>query len=187
MERPRDLSGQLLVAGPQLLDPNFRRTVVLLLDHGDDGALGVVLDRPTPVDLGRLLPGWEDVVSPPGGVFQGGPVGLDGAVGVATALPGVPWPSSVSRLTGPFGVVDLDADPTSVVGRVAGLRIFAGHAGWAKGQLEAEIDAGGWYVLPALPLDATTPTPERLWRQVLRRQGGELAIVSTFSEDPSLN
>lgn len=178
--------GDLLVAVPQLADPNFRRTVVLLLHHDDDGALGVVLNRPLTVDVGAVLPSWHDVVSEPATLFQGGPVGLDGALGVATLRAGRAEPEAVTRISTAFGLVDLDADPDGLAG-VLGLRVFAGHAGWGAGQLDAEVAAGDWYVVPALPSDATAPEPGSLWRQVLRRQGGAMAIVSTFPDDPRLN
>ncbi len=183
------LAGKLLVATPALADPNFRRTVVLVLRHDDEGALGVVLNRPVPVPTGEALPSWGDAVTPPATLFQGGPVGLDGALGVVTLVPaagGAPSPA-VDRLVGPFGLVDLEADPADGLPGVTGVRVFVGYAGWSADQLEAEVAAGDWYVLEALPGDATTPEPDQLWRRVLRRQGGTLAIVSTFPEDPTLN
>lgn len=181
-----ELAGKLLVATPGLLDPNFRRTVVLVLRHDDDGALGVVLNRPVAVPTGEALPAWHDAVTPPATLFQGGPVGLDGALGVATLVPGASS-EAVDPLVGPFGLVDLDADPADALSGVTGVRVFVGYAGWSGGQLEAEVAAGDWYVLDARPGDLTTPEPGLLWRRVLRRQGGALAIVSTFPEDPSLN
>ena len=180
------LAGKLLVATPGLGDPNFHRTVVLMLRHDDDGALGVVLNRPVPVPTGEALPAWAEVVTPPATLFQGGPVGLDGALGVVTLAPGGGG-TAVDRLAGPFGLVDLDTDPTLGLPGVTGVRVFVGYAGWSADQLEAEVAAGDWYVLGARPGDVTTPEPELLWRRVLRRQGGTLAIVSTFPEDPSLN
>jgi putative transcriptional regulator len=187
MAEDTSLAGRLLVATPALGDPNFRRTVVLVLRHDDDGALGVVLNRPVAIPTGDALPTWHDAVAPPAILFRGGPVGLDGALGVVTFVPeaGVASPA-VDRLVGPFGLVDLDADPDGLRG-VTGARVFVGYAGWSAGQLEEEVAAGDWYVLDALPGDVTTPEPELLWRRVLRRQGGTLAIVSTFPEDPSLN
>ncbi|NNH06508.1 YqgE/AlgH family protein [Cellulomonas fimi] len=181
------LSGRLLVAKNRLLDPNFHRTVVLLLDHGHEGAFGVVLNRPVDVDVDVVLPAWQEAVCVPSTLFQGGPVGLDGAIGVVTAPPGARLPGTVDRLVGPFGLVDLDSDPAELDGLVTGVRVFAGHAGWGPGQLEAEVEEGSWYVLDAESTDAVTPEPELLWRRVLRRQGGDLAIVSTFAEDASLN
>lgn len=180
------LAGQLLVATPGLIEDTFRRTVILLLRHDDDGALGLILNRPLEVETGEALPAWQDVVTPPVNLFQGGPVGLDGALGLATLTPSADGPT-VGRIVGPFGLVDLDADPADGLPGVTGVRVFVGHSGWSGGQLEEEVAAGGWYVLPAQPGDALTPEPATLWRRVLRRQGGALAIVSTFPDDPSLN
>lgn len=187
MGQVRDLDGRLLVASPTLGDERFSRTVVLLLHHDDDGAFGVVLNRPLPVRVDAVLPAWQESVAPPGTLFQGGPVGLDGALGLVTVPEGAGLHEGVSRLAGPFGVVDLDSDPGAGPLGVTGIRIFAGHSGWSAGQLEREIAGGDWYVLDADPADALTPRPELLWRRVLRRQGGALAIVSTFPPDPSLN
>ena len=197
------LRGRLLVASPHLLDPNFHRTVVLVLDHTDDGAFGVVLNRPLQVEVDAVLPGWQDVVSRPDGLFQGGPVGLDGAIGLAIAAEPVAGLSTgaadgdglraepddhlVDRFTGVFGLVDLDADPTSVVGRVTGLRIFAGHSGWGARQLEEEIEEGAWFVVPSEPGDVCTPDPDTLWSRVLRRQGGDLALLAHYPPDLLLN
>lgn len=186
MGEVESLAGRLLVATPGLGDPNFRRTVVLVLRHDDEGALGVVLNHPVPVPTADALPAWGDAVTPPATLFQGGPVGLDGALGVVTLVPSAGGPL-VDRLVGPFGLVDLDADPADGLPGITGVRVFVGYAGWSADQLEAEVAAGDWYVLEAQPGDVVTPEPELLWRRVLRRQGGALAIVSTFPEDPSLN
>lgn len=175
------------MATPTLVDPNFRRAVVLLLDHGENGALGLVVNRPLEVDVSAVLPAWQPYTSDPGRLFQGGPVELDSALGLV-AMPGdSPEPVGVRRLTGSLGLVDLDTPPEVVAAGVAGLRIFAGYTGWSDGQLEGEIDQGAWYVVGAESGDAFTDSPQTLWRRVLRRQGGDLALVSTFPEDPSLN
>jgi putative transcriptional regulator len=186
MAAPQSFAGRLLVATPRLLDPNFTRTVVLVLRHDDDGVLGVVLNRPLPMATGDVLPAWHDAVSPPARLFQGGPVGLDGALGLATLTPDTDS-LHVDRLVGPFGLVDLDADPADGLPGVEAVRVFVGHSGWSAGQLDEEVAAGDWYVLPVEPADATTPDPSTLWRRVLGRQGGDLALVSMFPEDPSLN
>jgi len=179
--------GRLLVSTPWLADPSFRRTVVLVLDHHEDGAFGVVLNRPTGVDVDAVLPGWQACAAEPSGLFEGGPVGLDSAIGVAVLPPDGRETPGVDVVVGRFGIVDLDADPAQVAARVVGARIFAGHSGWGGGQLEQELDDGGWYVVDAQPDDLVTPRPEQLWRRVLRRQGGNLAIVSLYPEDPRLN
>src|SRR5664279_4142717 len=179
MAAVRGLTGRLLVATPVLTDPNFRRAVVLMLDHSDEGGLGVVVNRPLEVDVSAVLPGWQPYATAPGRLFQGGPVALDSALGVVAVPGGSSEPNGVRRIIGSLGVVDLDAPPQLVVSGVAGLRIFAGYAGWSGGQLEAEIGDGAWYVVDAEARDPFSDSPERLWRQVLRRQRGELALVST--------
>lgn len=181
------LTGRLLVATPVLTDPNFARSVVLMLDHNEEGALGIVVNRPLEVDVSAVLPAWQPYATAPGRLFQGGPVALDSALGVV-AVPGDDEePVGVKRIIGSLGLVDLDVPPEIIAGGVAGLRIFAGYAGWGAGQLEEEIAQGAWYVVEAESRDAFTDTPQALWRQVLRRQRGDLAFVSTFPEDPSLN
>jgi putative transcriptional regulator len=181
------LVGRLLVATPVLDDPNFRRTVVLLLDHNDEGALGIVVNRPLEVDVSAVLPLWQPYATAPGRLFQGGPVALDSALGVV-AVPGDDAePVGVKRIIGSVGLVDLDIPPQIIVGGVAGLRIFAGYAGWGSGQLETEISDGAWYVVDAEARDPFTDSPDQLWRQVLRRQRGDLAFVSTFPDDPAMN
>lgn len=183
----RGLTGRLLVATPLLQDPNFRRTVVLLLDHGDEGAMGIVVNRPMTVDVSAVLPAWQPFATAPGRLFDGGPVGQDSALGVV-AVPGdTHEPQGVRRIVGSLGLVDLDTDPQAVARGVAGLRIFAGYAGWSAGQLENEIDEGAWYVVDAEARDPFSDEPDGLWRAVLRRQRGEIAYVSTYPDDPAMN
>ena len=184
--------GDLLVATPILLDPNFERTVVLLLDVDENGALGVVLNRPSPVPVGDVLPDWDDLASTPHVLFQGGPVSTDSALAVALlGGQGVPVgheePVGFRRLYGDVGIVDLDT-PTAIAGPAIGrLRVFAGYAGWGEQQLLSEIGGGSWYVLPSVPGDLFDDEPDGLWARVLRRQPGELAWVSTRPLDPTLN
>ncbi|HEX7186801.1 MAG TPA: YqgE/AlgH family protein [Actinomycetes bacterium] len=188
-----ELTGRLLVATPELGEGTFERSVVLVLDHDEDGALGVVINRPTPVDVAEVLPAWQPLASEPGVLFQGGPVALDSALGLAV-IPGRDEdeePLGWRRVVGRLGLVDLDTPPEVLAAGVTRLRIFAGYAGWAGGQLEDELREGAWYVVPASPgggfEDAFSTTPDTLWRTVLRRQGGDLAMVSTYLADPSLN
>lgn len=181
------MTGRLLVASPLLGDPNFAQAVILLIEHtADRGALGVVLNRPTPVDVAEVLPIWEPYASGPGVLFQGGPVGLDNALALA-AVPGSQEPLGWQRVTPGLGLVDLDAPPEVLAGELSAMRIFAGYAGWGRGQLEDEVAEGAWFVVPARPSDAFVDEPDSLWRAVLRRQGGDLAMLSTYVEDPSLN
>ncbi|MYV51783.1 YqgE/AlgH family protein [Streptomyces sp. SID3212] len=186
MTEVSSLTGRLLVATPALADPNFDRAVVLLLDHDEEGSLGVVLNRPTPVDVGDILESWADHAGEPGVVFQGGPVSLDSALGLAV-IPGDEGPLGWRRVYGAIGLVDLETPPELLVRALGSLRIFAGYAGWGPGQLEAELAEGAWYVVESEPGDVSSPRPEGLWRAVLRRQRGELAMVATYPDDPSLN
>jgi putative transcriptional regulator len=183
--------GDLLVATASLLDPNFERAVVLVLDLDENGALGVVLNRPSTVQVGEILPDWADHAAEPEVLFQGGPVSTDSALAVGASMSYDLDPNSepvgFRRLYDDVGIVDLDT-PTEIVGPVlTGLRIFAGYAGWGEEQLEAEIRSGSWYIVPSLPGDLFGSDPLGLWTRVLRRQPGELAWVSTQPADPTLN
>jgi putative transcriptional regulator len=185
-------AGRLLVATPMLSDPNFRRTVVLVVEHEpNEGTLGVVLNRPTEVSVGQVLEPWTDLASGPSVVFTGGPVAPTSALALARAN-GDGDPLGWRALdSGPemsrIGLVDLEAPPQVLAAEIGSLRVFAGYAGWGSGQLESEIEEGAWYVLPGRPADPFNADPERLWPEVLRRQGGELALVATFPDDPRLN
>jgi putative transcriptional regulator len=181
-------AGQLLVATPALVDPNFDHAVVLLLDFDENGALGVVLNRPSPVRVAEILADWAGAVDHPDVLFQGGPVSTDSALAVAMISPEEDSePVGFRRLFGETGIIDLDTPPELIVSVVAGLRIFAGYAGWGTQQLEAEIEEGSWYVVPSIPADLVGADPGGLWMRVLRRQPGELAWISTRPLDPTLN
>ncbi len=195
------LAGRLLVATPVIGDPNFHRTVVLLLEHGDGGALGVVINRPTDVRLDASLPGWDDLAAPPGVVFVGGPVEQTGAIGLGRPAPGAvpeevegesdvdaPWSPVLTPTAsvGPVATVDLTRDPAEVRG-IEALRVFVGYAGWGVGQLEGELDQDAWVVADARPGDLWSADPEGLWGRVLRRQGGTTAWLSLYPLDPSGN
>jgi putative transcriptional regulator len=184
---PGPLQGKLLVASPALADPNFSRTVVLLLAHGDQGGLGLVLNRSSVTGVASPLPQWEDLASSPAVVFVGGPVS-EGAICLARVKSEVSVPSSgFLPLRGTLGTVDLESDPAFVAPWIEKLRIFAGYAGWGPGQLEAEMGAGAWWAFDAEDDDIFSSEPDDLWKRVLRRQGGRWALVSAYPEDPSLN
>lgn len=151
------LRSRLLVASPSLTDPNFYRAVVLLIDHDDDGALGVVLNRPTEVSVGEPLPGWDLLAAEPAVVFSGGPVAPVTAVGIGLTADGV-------------GTLDLNQDPLEAAREVDAIRVFSGYAGWSAGQLEGEIDEGSWIVVDGMPDDVMSEEPEELWERVLERQ-----------------
>src|SRR5262245_12398823 len=136
-------AGRLLVATPALGDPNFARSVVLLLEHNSSGSLGVIINRPTELAVAEVLGSWSSLASRPDVVFQGGPVGLDGALALAAlggrAKVGDREPLGWKQVFGELGLVDLDTAPDRLSGEFAGLRIFAGYAGWAAGQLADEL------------------------------------------------
>lgn len=180
---------KLLVATPELTDPNFARTVVLVLEHSEEGALGVVLNRPTDSSIAASLPRWSELAAPPAVVFVGGPVQPDAAIGLARHVAAAPEPESIgyAPLFGDLGTVDLERAPDDVAPTVAAVRVFAGYSGWGPGQLDDELAASGWYVCDAVPDDVWTTRPDELWRAVLRRQRGPLRLVAGFPDDPSMN
>jgi putative transcriptional regulator len=180
------LRGRLLVATPTLYDPNFFRTVVLVLEHGEEGALGVVLNRPSQTAIGESLPNWASLASDPGVVFEGGPVSPDAAIGLAHAR-AADHTDGWAPLFGHLGTVDLARPPPELAVEVQNLRVFAGYAGWAPGQLDGEVESSGWFVLDAAPDDVFTSAPAGLWAAVLRRQRGRLAMFATAPAHPSLN
>ena len=181
--------GSLLVASPDLADPNFRRTVVYLIAHGDEGTVGVVLNRPSETAIHNVLPGWSGHASKPQAVFVGGPVQTSAAMCLGVCRPGVDPHrlASTARVTGPVVLVDLDADPDDLMGSLRGLRIFAGHAGWGAEQLADEVGEGAWYVLDGLPDDVLAGPRVDLWFRVLRRQPLPLALDAYHPGDLSRN
>ena len=181
--------GALLVAAPGLLDPNFRRTVVFVIDHRDSGTLGVVLNRQSEVAVVDVLPSWGRHTSRPQAVFVGGPVEQKTALCLAALRPGQQAGriSGVVGVRGPVALVDLDSDPDDLVPLLRGLRVFAGYSGWDGGQLADEIGRGDWMVMPALPDDVMVPPGIDLWGRVLRRQGMPLALLATHPVDVNRN
>jgi putative transcriptional regulator len=184
------LIGRLLVAAPRLIDPNFLRTVVLVCRHDEDGALGLVLNRLTSVTVGEALPGWVEPLAPPNVVFLGGPVQPEMAVGLGRLRPeyaGRPESEQWTPVDQRLGLVDLSGSPAGQVGALDRLRVFAGYAGWSAGQLDAEVASADWFVLPTEEEDPFTAGPGGLWRRVLHRQRGPVALFADFPPDPSLN
>jgi putative transcriptional regulator len=180
--------GSLLVAMPALSDPNFAGAVVYVLDHNDSGTLGVVLGRPSQVEIRDVLPGWCDLAVEPGVFHVGGPCETDTALCLAACPGETGEPAGLRRVAGDVYLVDLDADPDVLDPGVSGLRVFAGYAGWSPGQLAGEIAEGAWACVPGSPADVLSDLagPE-LWRAVLARQTGRLAVLSTAPADPSAN
>lgn len=183
----QSLTGHLLVATPALRDPNFERTVVLLVAHEAGGALGVVLNRPTEVPVSDVLGSWGTLAGQPAVLFEGGPVQPESAICLARARNRVARLAGFHRVSGLIGTVDLAGDPEKLTDQIEGLRVFAGYAGWSAGQLEQELESGSWFVFDALPGDAFMSRPDDLWPMVLRRQGGILAAVALYPSDPALN
>jgi len=181
------LVGHLLVATPALRDPNFERTVVLLVAHEEGGALGVVLNRATEVPVSEVLAGWGAIASEPAVVFEGGPVQPDAAICLARSRTTKGDSRGFSRVDGPIGTVDLTLDPETMRDELLEVRVFAGYAGWSPGQLEEEIATGSWLTFKALPGDPFTGRPDDLWAMVLRRQGGMYAAVALYPTDPTMN
>jgi putative transcriptional regulator len=170
------LRGRLLLAGPGLIDPNFFRTVVLVLEHSDEGALGVILNRPTDLAVRDALPSWGDTVSEPDVVFVGGPV----SPGTAIAIGRGP---DVEPVVGGFGMVDLDREP-DVFREV---RLFSGYAGWGPGQIEGELLEDAWLVLAPEPDDVATTDADDLWSTVLARQPHPLSLLALYPDEPAFN
>jgi putative transcriptional regulator len=177
------LRGQLLIASPALLDPNFRRSVVLVTEHTGEGAAGLVLNRPSPAPVAELVPELEPLVDDGEQVWVGGPVQTN-AVLVLGEFPD-PGDAAVP-VFGQLGFPSLDA-PDEVVPVTTRRRVFAGYAGWDAGQLEDELSREDWFLEPALSDDAFTEAPDELWSEVLRRKGGVYELVARMPEDPSVN
>jgi putative transcriptional regulator len=186
------LTGRLLVATPELVGPEFERTVILVLEHApQSGALGVVLNRPMGVPVVAELPGWAgcDVLAEPAVLFSGGPVEDDSVLVLALAHPGAEL-GGLRPVGSRLVVVPVSVAPDEAQRWSEGVRVFAGYAGWGRGQLEGELAAGYWYVVDSEPSDLVDAEPSRLWRAVLRRQRGVqslLALVATWTPDPELN
>ena len=172
---PTSTTGRLLVASPDLDDPNFRRTVVYVLTHDRDGALGLVLNRPGKLPAAAALPHWAARAAEPAMLFQGGPVETGGVIGLGRGADGRPLP------------LDLAEQPALTPDGADLVRLFAGYAGWGRGQLDRELSFGGWIVVDARPEDPFTAEPGDLWRTVLARQRGRVAWLAEFPDDVTRN
>lgn len=181
MDNRGGLKGKLLVASPTLVDPNFFRTVTLLIEHNDDGALGVVLNRMLDVDVAEYVPDWASFLAAPANVFFGGPVEREMAVGVAWRPQVAPAPDWSPVLDG-VGIIDLTLGPDEIAG-VEELRVFSGYAGWGQGQLEAELLLGSWIVVDGRTSDAFELHPEGMWDRVLLRQHDSRSFYARFPLD----
>jgi putative transcriptional regulator len=177
------LRGHLLVAGPGLWDPNFRRTVVLIGHHDPDGAVGVVLNQPLAATVAEAAPPLSPLVPSGEPVFRGGPVQPESAVVLADFEN--PDRAGVLALD-TIGFLPEESDPDSL-GGLRRARVFAGYAGWSAGQLEAEMEEDAWHAAPALPGDVFTNDPERLWGAAVRRLGPGFRLLATMPRDPTQN
>jgi putative transcriptional regulator len=180
------LLGRLLIASPALQDPNFRRALVLICKHDNEGAFGLVLNRPLNFPVDQVLADWNAPLAEPARLFNGGPVGVTSAfaLGYGRTVQAGDWWASV--LPG-LGVVDLEHIGDALDAGVEYLRVFGGYAGWGAGQLEAEIAEESWFVVRPTTDDIFTAAPDLAWREVLRKQPGQLAMFAYFPSDPSLN
>lgn len=165
-----------------MLDPNFHQSVVFLIEHNDEGSLGVVLNRPLDLQAIEHAPDWAERVAEPGVIFSGGPVGQGSALALGECPDGSPADGFIP-LVGPLGLVELDGDTTGV----SRMRLFSGYSGWGEGQVEAEVAEGAWFIADSEIDDAFTRKPDDLWAAVLKRQGGELARLAFYPPDPGMN
>ena len=181
LERVDPEPGMLLVSAPGMFSPEFARTVVLVLEHDADHTLGVVLNRRSEVAVANVMDaGWAELAAKPQAVHIGGPVSPESAVGLGVTAAGAPENPYLNRLANRLVLVDLNASPLEVSELLDGIRIFAGYAEWAPGQLDDEILRGDWFITPALPSDVVAPAGADLWGDVMRRQAMPLPLLATF-------
>ena len=179
---------RLVVATPPLEDPNFDRSVVYMIEHSEEGAIGVVLNRPLTDDLEEPLDRWTPQLADPAVLHDGGPVDPDAMIALARPTPATPEEvEGALKIADGVWSVDLSGDPALIAPNFAGVRVFRGYAGWGPGQLDAEIDAGAWIVTDAMTDDLFGQRPQELWRIVLSRQPGRLAWLAQAPDDLSLN
>ncbi len=177
------LAGQLLIANAPLFDPNFRRTVVLIGHHDEEGAVGVVLNRTLDITVREAVPPLGAMVEPEELLHLGGPVQPESVVVVADFAD----PSRAEILAlGSIGFLPPETDE-DVLTAIRRARVFAGYSGWGAGQLEAELAEDSWLVEPAVPEDVFHPDPARLWQDVLQRKGRGFDLLRVMPHDPSSN
>lgn len=179
------LAGKLLIASPGLLDPNFARTVVFLLSHSANGALGVIINRPSEARLENHLPGWAAVVASPSVFFHGGPVERTAAI--AVTYEGDPHGIGDGQFARGYALANLNKGPEALTPPPVLARVFLGYSGWGAGQLDGEVEQGGWFVVESRPADVFNAEPGQSWSRILQRQGAELATLAHFPRDPRAN
>ncbi len=178
------LKGRLLVATPALFDPNFRRAVVLVGEHGEEGAMGLVLNRPADVTVGDAVPPLGAVAGEDSRVYVGGPVQPEAVLVLAE----FDDPSLAATIVvGDIGFASSEDDVEALAGATRRARVFAGYAGWGPGQLESELEEESWLVEPADDVDLFPGADDDLFASVLRRKGGTYRVLALMPEDPSAN
>jgi len=183
---PTSARFKLLVSAPDLGDDNFDQTVVLVMEHDSDGALGLVLNRPTSTEVGEHLPDLTPLTVSPPVFFMGGPVSVGGLLALGRRRLCAET-RNVASIDGPLVMVDPEALVNGDVEGIDAVRLYTGYSGWSAGQLDAELTSGAWHIVRALPDDVLCVEPEGLWRSVMRRQGGRLASQGLYPDDLSAN
>lgn len=178
-------AGRLLIASPLIGDPNFERSVILMIEHNADGALGVVLNNQSDTNVEEMLPAWADLATTPSVFFFGGPVSPESVIGVGRVVGG---PNEAFHpVVGNVGPIDLNQQPDELPHEVQEVRVFAGYSGWGPRQLESELAVDAWFVVDADPGDAFITEPDELWSFVLLRQRWPMAWLANYPVDPKLN
>ncbi len=178
------LRGSLLVASPALVEPNFRRSVILLAEHSEEGAMGLVLSRPSETTVEEAIPPLAELVPPGDVVHVGGPVQQESVLVLAEYEDP---DEAEARVFDGVAFMPGNSEPEEVAAQTRRARVYVGYAGWGAGQLEAELEEESWIVVEAEAADVFAPPEEDLWSVVLARQGGALALLARMPLDPSLN
>ncbi|AUH67522.1 MULTISPECIES: YqgE/AlgH family protein [Gordonia] len=188
-DQPEVSAGSLLIASTALTGPTFARTVIYVIEHDEQGTLGVVLNRMSDAAVYNVLPAWTELAASPRAVFVGGPVATSSALCLGVAKTGVDVTKQprLHQVLGPVAMVDLDADPDELAQVLTGVRIFAGYAGWDAGQLDEELAEGSWIVAQGLPTDLLAEPSVDVWQRVLARQPWPLPLLSTYPRHPEEN
>ncbi len=178
------LRGKLLIASPALVDPNFARSVVLLAEHTHEGAMGLVLNRPSDAEVALAVGELGGIVAPDDLVYEGGPVQTSAVMVLAEFND----PRAAAAIVlADVGFLPAEGDPGVLADRLRRTRVFAGHSGWGPGQLDAELEEGSWIVGEARVDDVFAPDPDELWTETLDRKGGAFALLARVPDDPSVN
>jgi putative transcriptional regulator len=178
------MKGKLLFSTPALFDPNFRRTVILVGEHGEEGAMGVVLNRPSDTTVGEALPDLAPCAGEDALVYVGGPVQPDAVLVLAE----FDDPAAAATLvSGNVGFARGDREVADLAGIVRQARVFAGYSGWGAGQLERELEEESWLVEPSSGVDLFPAPDDDMFADVLRRKGGAYRMLATMPEDPGRN